>query len=75
MIPVFLLLIPLITGLVTLFIKDAKRAKRWALFSAIITLIVSLTSLCSTNNAALNFDIAWLPDLGTRFTLITDGMG
>ena len=75
MIPVFLILIPLITGLVTFFIKESRAAKSWALFSAIVTLAVALISLCTKDSSLLNFDSAWLPDIGSRFTLMTDGMG
>ena len=74
MIPVLLILIPLLTGLVTFFLKDAKAAKNWTLLSSVATLGVALTAVfcCHTT---LTFDAAWLPDLGSRFTLTADGMG
>ncbi len=65
MIPVLLILIPLLTGLVTFFIKDAKAAKNWTLFSSVITLGVAITAVCCCSSA-LTFDATWLPDLGSR---------
>ncbi len=74
MIPVLLILIPLLTGLVTFFLKDAKAAKNWTLLSSVITLGIALTAVfcCKTT---LTYDATWLPDLGSRFTLSMDGMG
>ncbi len=74
MIPVLLILIPLLTGLVTFFIKDAKAAKNWTLLSSVITLGVAVAAVCC-NGTTVRFDAAWLPDLGSRFTLAADGMG
>ncbi len=73
MTPVLLILIPLLTGLVTFFIKEPKAAKNWALLSAVITLAVALTAIFSKEQPG--FDATWLPDLGSRFTLLADGMG
>jgi NADH-quinone oxidoreductase subunit M len=76
MIPVLLIVIPLLSGLVSFFIKDVKAAKGWALLSSAITLLVSVAGLCIYNQAAnLHFDAAWLPTLGSRFTVGLDGMG
>lgn len=38
MVPVWLILIPLLTGLVSFILKDAKTVKAWALLSSLITL-------------------------------------
>ncbi len=75
MIPVSLILIPLITGLAAFFIKESKLAKAWALLSAVITLGVAALGIFFLPAKDLAFDAAWLPDLGSRFTLMTDGMG
>ena len=75
MIPVLLILLPLLTGLVTFFIKEAKAVKNWALLSSVLTLVVALIGACCAPAAQLDYDAAWLPDLGSRFTLMTDGMG
>lgn len=75
MIPVLLILIPLVTGLVTFFLKDAKTAKGWALLSSVITLAVAVAGICCIPAKELSYDAAWLPELGSRFSLTMDGMG
>jgi NADH-quinone oxidoreductase subunit M len=75
MIPVLLILLPLLTGLVTFLIKETRAVKNWALLSSVLTLVVALTGACCAPAAQLAYDAAWLPDLGSRFTLMTDGMG
>jgi NADH-quinone oxidoreductase subunit M len=75
MIPVLLILIPLLTGLATFFVKETKLVKNWALLSSIITLVVALIAVFCSSANQLAYDAAWLPDLGSRFTLMTDGMG
>ena len=74
MIPVLLIVIPLVTGLLSFFIKEERSAKALALFSSVITLIVSLMSLSQTGRS-ISFDTAWLPMLGSRFSVSLDGMG
>jgi NADH-quinone oxidoreductase subunit M len=74
MIPVFLILLPLLTGIVGFFIKEANAAKGWALLSALLTLIVAIAGIYFYPSAQQSFDSAWLPALGSRFTLSMDGM-
>ncbi len=74
MIPVFLILLPLLTGIVGFFIKEASAAKGWALLSAILTLIVAIAGIYFYPSAQQSFDSVWLPALGSRFTLSMDGM-
>ncbi|MES2006415.1 MAG: NADH-quinone oxidoreductase subunit M [Bacteroidota bacterium] len=75
MIPVSLILIPLITGLAAFFIKEARSVKAWALLSSVITLAIAAYGIFLGPAKELAFDAAWLPELGSRFTLMTDGMG
>ena len=76
MIPVLLILIPLLSGIVTFVLKDARTARAWALISSIATLIVALISLGQANNGVqLSYDARWLPLIGSRFTVSLDGMG
>jgi NADH-quinone oxidoreductase subunit M len=74
MIPVFLILLPLLTGIVGFFIKETNAAKGWALLSAILTLVVAIAGIYFYPSAQQSFDSAWLPALGSRFTLSMDGM-
>jgi NADH-quinone oxidoreductase subunit M len=76
MIPVLLIVIPLLSGLISFFIKDVRAAKGWALLSSVITLLISVAGICIYNQPAnLHYDAAWLPTLGSRFTVGLDGMG
>lgn len=75
MIPVLLILIPVITGLVTFFLKDAATAKSWVLLSSVVTLGAAVAGIFFMPAASLSYNVAWLPDLGSRFSLMTDGMG
>ena len=49
--PELLLWIPFITGLIAIFIKNARTVKTFALLSSIATLVVSVISLCFTDVA------------------------
>jgi NADH-quinone oxidoreductase subunit M len=76
MIPVLLILIPLLTGLVTFFIKEEKMAKAWSLFASIATLAVSLLGLTIFNDAHyLSHQSEWMQPLGSSFAVKLDGMG
>lgn len=75
MIPVSLILIPLITGLAAFFLKGENAAKNWALLSSAITLAVAVAGIFFLAPQNLSYDAAWLPALGSRFSLVTDGMG
>lgn len=74
MIPVFLILLPLLTGVAGFFIKESNAAKGWALLSAALTLIVAIAGIYFYPSTQQSFDTAWLPALGNRFTLTMDGM-
>lgn len=73
MIPLLLILIPLLSGLAVFMLKDSPSSKALALVSSVATLALSLSAVFS--KGALNYDAAWLPALGSRFTLFQDGMG
>jgi len=76
MVPVLLLLVPLVSGLLTFFIKNERTAKAWSLFSAIVTLAVSLSGIWFLNKPEyLQADTQWLPMLNSRFTVSLDGLG
>lgn len=74
MIPVFLILLPLLTGIVNFFIKENNASKGWALLSAVLTLVVAVAGIYFYPSAQQSIDTAWLPALGSRFTLSMDGM-
>ncbi|MEO6813254.1 MAG: NADH-quinone oxidoreductase subunit M [Ginsengibacter sp.] len=80
--PELLLWIPFVTGLIAIFIKDAKTVKTFALLSSIATLVVSVISLCFTDIAHHpeyfyynNVSYIWMPYIGSSFSVGLDGMG
>ena len=76
MIPVLLIVIPLLTGLVAFLIKNEKAVRSWALFSSIVTLIVSLVGLTILKEAKyLEHQSAFMSTLGSSFSVKLDGMG
>ena len=76
MIAVLLILIPLVTGLATFFIRNDKSVKVWSLFASIITLAVSLSGIWLVKDAKyLEHQGAWLQILGSSFSIKLDAMG
>ena len=77
--PELLLWFPLVTGLIAFFIKDQKSVKAWALFSSLITLVISVVSLCYWDNSRYFNDnyvsYEWLKYIGSNFAVGLDGMG
>ena len=74
MIALLLILVPVIGGLITLYIKNENAVKGFALLVSIITLILALIGVYSTQANQLYFDAAWMPDLDSRITLGLDGL-
>lgn len=71
---VLLILIPLLSGFATFFLKEERSVKAWALLASVATLAISLITL-SENLEATTCDVNWLPMLGSRFSVSLDGMG
>jgi NADH-quinone oxidoreductase subunit M len=75
MIPVLLIVVPLVCGLAGFLLKNARRARGWALLSTLVTLAVSLWSLTVPKSSTLlHHSSEWLPDLGSRFAVGLDGL-
>jgi NADH-quinone oxidoreductase subunit M len=75
MIPVLLIVVPILTGFITFFIKEERSAKAFALLSSVATLAIALIGVLMQNSKQLSYDAPWLEMLGSRFTLSLDGMG
>jgi len=76
--PHLLIFFPLLAGLISFFIRKDETVKAWALFSAVITLLISLASLYYASNAqysGLTFSYEWLKYLGSNFSVSLDGTG
>ncbi len=74
MIPVLLILIPLVGGLINFFLKEEKAAKGWAVLVSVATLAVAVWGMYQSDATLRSYDAAWLPQLGSRFSLSMDGM-
>ncbi|MBU3745011.1 MAG: NADH-quinone oxidoreductase subunit M, partial [Sediminibacterium sp.] len=74
MISVLLILIPLITALVAFALPASGAVKNWAILSALATLVVAVLAAVTTSANLLQVNVAWLPVLGTQFSLQMDGM-
>lgn len=79
--PELLIWIPFITGLIAIFIKNAKSVKWFALLSSIATLAISVISLCYSDVAHHpdyfyynNVSYVWMPYIGSSFSVGMDGM-
>ncbi|MEO6612422.1 MAG: NADH-quinone oxidoreductase subunit M [Chitinophagaceae bacterium] len=76
MIPVLLILVPLLTGLATFFIKKESLVRYWALLSSLITLTVSVLGLTLLKEENyLQYKAEWMQTLGSSFSVKLDGMG
>jgi len=76
MIPVLLIVIPLLSGALTFFMKKEAAAKNWAVISSLITLLVTLLGLTVFKSEGhLHLNAQWLPALGSSFSVGIDGMG
>ncbi len=76
MVPVLLIVIPLVCGAFTFFLRSEGAAKTAALLASIATLVVTLLGLTTLNNQESLFANAdWMPLLGSSFAVGIDGMG
>ncbi|MBC7555274.1 MAG: NADH-quinone oxidoreductase subunit M [Taibaiella sp.] len=70
-----LILLPVIFSIFTFsFAKSNNGAKSMALISTIVTLAVSAYVSAANYTAPMVFDCEWIPLMGTRFSLLADGM-
>src|SRR5688572_19994952 len=76
MIPVLLILVPLISGLALFAFRSEATAKKLALISSGLTLLVSLAGLTVLNDGAYTkFTAEWMPAIRSNFRVELDGMG
>jgi NADH-quinone oxidoreductase subunit M len=75
MIVLILFLVPLISGLLSFFLKEDKTVRGWTLFSSLITLAVSIASVTVIKSQGqLNFSAPWMGSFGSSFSLKLDGL-
>ncbi len=73
MVLIFLILIPLLTGIISFTLKG-DGAKALALISSILTMAVSAYVSGTNYTAPITYAHDWIPILGTQFSLVADGM-
>ena len=76
--PELLIWSPLIAGLLCFILRSEKKSKAVALFSSIVTLLISAASLIYADNkylSGLTDQYVWMPYLGASFNVGLDGMG
>lgn len=73
MILLFLILVPLLSGILSFSVKGSG-AKTLALISSMITLGLSAYVSGANYKEAIWFSCEWIPMLGTQFSLVADGM-
>ncbi|MFA5972185.1 MAG: NADH-quinone oxidoreductase subunit M [Lentimicrobiaceae bacterium] len=72
MILLLILLMPFITGLLLLLVRNAATVKLVALVSAILNLLISLTLVYTVS--ATGYSVTWINSLGINFALGYDGI-
>ncbi len=72
MILLIILLIPFITGLFLLLVRNASTVKSTALVSAIINLLITLSLFFAVSSS--NYSVDWISFLGAKFSLGYDGI-
>jgi len=76
MIALLLILIPLVGGLLAFFFKNDRSVRSWALFSSVVTLVVSILGLTVLKaDSYLQFKANWISSINTSFSIRLDGMG
>ncbi|HYH15118.1 MAG TPA: NADH-quinone oxidoreductase subunit M [Flavisolibacter sp.] len=76
MIVLLLILLPLIGGLVTFFLKSEAAAKGWSLLIAFATMAAAIAGATMIKGGAdsLSYSAPWLGSLGSSFAIRLDGM-
>ncbi|MFY7965444.1 MAG: complex I subunit 4 family protein [Chitinophagaceae bacterium] len=72
MVSLLLILIPVVAGLLTFFLKEERTVKGFTLLASIATLALALCSLCS--HKQIDFTATWIPALNSNFSLSLNGM-
>jgi NADH-quinone oxidoreductase subunit M len=76
MIPVLLIVVPLVSGLLAFSFKNDNAVRSWALFSSLVTLVVSLAGLTVLKtDSYLQFHANWISSINASFSVRLDGMG
>lgn len=72
MITLLLILTPLVTGLIALFLKQGNAAKNFALLASVAIAALALSAVFTPG--VITYDANWLASIGSRIALKADGM-
>lgn len=76
MISLLLILVPLLSGLATFFIKKEEQVRTWSLLAAIVTFIIAILGVAVYNTPAdWTAKADWMGTLGSSISFRGDGMG
>ncbi len=75
MIALLLILIPLLGGIITFFIKPEPGARTWSLLTSIATFVVAIIGFTLCDTSALQYQAPWMGILNSSFSIAADGMG
>ena len=73
MVLLFLILIPLVTGICSFAVKG-DGAKTLAMISSMLTLAVSAYVSGANFSAPISYNHTWIPNIGTQLSFVADGM-
>src|SRR4051794_2886420 len=74
MIALPLILFPVLGGIVALFIKNERTVKSFSLLVSLVTLLTAFAGMYLTQSDQLHYDVGWLSEFNSRFTLGLDGL-
>src|ERR1051325_3220959 len=74
MITLLLILFPALGGIICFYIRNEKAVKSFSILVSVVTLITALEGIYSTQQNLLHYDVAWLPEFNSRFTVGLDGL-
>lgn len=70
---VLLILIPVVAGIISFFVKSGKAARTLALGASLLTFLAAL-ALIINSKGTVTLSQEWLPQIGSNFSLSMDGM-
>ncbi|HYK44597.1 MAG TPA: proton-conducting transporter membrane subunit, partial [Parafilimonas sp.] len=74
MIALLLILVPVLGGIAAFFINNLRTVRLFSIFVALVTLAVSIAGIFSSQTTQLLYDVPWLSEFNSRFTIGLDGL-
>ena len=74
MIALLLILVPVLGGIAAFFINNDRTVRLFSIFVALVTLAISVVGIFSSQTTQLLYDVPWLSEFNSRFTIGLDGL-